>query len=229
MGKAQLKTATHVATRFDEKVYRGTVARMFSSDFVEPFSKVHPALPAIIFLPVVAWFGWEALMLTPFWQIPLALIGGGLLWSLVEYTLHRFVFHIDQSTPVGHFFHFYTHGIHHSYPDDFYRLVMIPTLSIPLAIGFYYLFGAVFPAAFLPGFFAGFVLGYLTYDYTHFATHNIVPPRHPKLRWIATIMKEQRRRHMVHHYKEHEAGYGVSTALWDVVFGTKISHGSTAS
>jgi len=229
MGTARLKTADHVATRFDEKVYRQTIARMFASNLVEPFSKVHPIIPAVLFVPAVLWFGYQAILLAPIWQLPLTILAGGLMWSLTEYTLHRFVFHIDQSTPMGRFFYFYTHGIHHSYPDDYYRLVMIPTFSVPLAVLFYLLFGLALPAAVLPGFFVGFVIGYLVYDYTHFATHHVKPPSHPKLRWLAVIMKEQRRRHMVHHFKEHGAGYGVSTELWDVVFGTRISHGTNAS
>lgn len=221
MAKAENVQATHIATRFDEKVYRRTNARMFKSGFIEAFSKVHPAVPALIFFPLAAYYVHGATQTQPLWQIPIGLAGGVLFWTFTEYTLHRFYFHMEPSNPVKQFLYFYSHGIHHAYPDDYYRLLMVPSISIPLAVGFYALFAAVLPAAWVGSSFAGLLLGYLAYDYVHFATHHVNPPRSKWLAPIAAIMKGQRRRHMKHHYEEHDTGYGVSTVLWDVVFGTK--------
>lgn len=206
----------------DERVYRRTIARMFASGFNEAFSKVHPAIPAVLYVPVVLWSLWLAFGAQPLWAALPSVVAGGFVWSFAEYTLHRFVFHVDQGTTLGRFFYFYTHGIHHAYPDDYYRLVMVPMVSVPLAVIFYLLFSALLPAAMVPAFFAGFVIGYLVYDYTHFSTHHVRLPTHPALGWLARIMKEQRRRHMTHHFKDHDRGYGVSTALWDVVFRTRL-------
>lgn len=194
--------------------------RMFRSDFLEFFSKVHPAVPAAMFFPLTGFFVWRAVGLA---GAPVALgtvAAGFLFWTLTEYVLHRFYFHLAPTTAVRKWLYFYSHGIHHQYPDDYYRLLMPPALSIGAASLFYGLFAALLPAAAVPGLFAGFVLGYLYYDYVHFATHFAKPPRAAWLSPVAALMKEQRRLHMKHHFQDHTRGYGVSMPLWDHVFGT---------
>ena len=212
--------ADFIASREDDRVYRRLNARMFKSEFVEFFSKVHPAIPAIMYLPVVGYFAWLSAQSVPVPTVVLGVLGGVLFWSFTEYTLHRFFFHMPQTTAVGRFLYFYSHGIHHAYPDDYYRLVMVPAVSLPLAVIFYSLFHAVLPAPIAAAAFSGMVLGYLNYDYVHFATHHVNPPRAGWLRPLAEIMKGQRKRHMRHHFANHERGYGVSMSLWDHVFGT---------
>jgi sterol desaturase/sphingolipid hydroxylase (fatty acid hydroxylase superfamily) len=159
------------------------------------------------------------------WQIVAGVAGGVAFWSFTEYTLHRFYFHIPPTNAVTRWMYFYSHGIHHAYPDDYYRLVMVPAVSIPLAFLFYALFRAALPAEWVGAAFAGMVLGYLNYDYVHFATHHVKPPRSALLAPIAAIMKAQRKRHMKHHFDDHDTGYGVSTAFWDYVFFTVAKDG----
>jgi sterol desaturase/sphingolipid hydroxylase (fatty acid hydroxylase superfamily) len=212
--------ADFIASRNDDETYRRLNARMFKSGFVEFFSKVHPAVPAIMYFPVVGYFAWRGASISGALVMLLALAGGLLFWTFTEYTLHRFFFHMPKTTRVTRFLYFYSHGIHHSYPDDFYRLVMVPAVSVPLAVIFYSLFHAVLPAGPAAGAFSGMVLGYLLYDYVHFATHHVTPPRAAWLKPLADIMKGQRKRHMLHHFDDHDRGYGVSTSLWDHVFRT---------
>lgn len=217
-----MEQSSQVAERLDtlDAVQRDTIARMFKSDFMEVCSKVHPVVPALIFVPVSLWlmsvsvadFGWSSL--AP------ALLLGVLIWTFVEYTLHRFLFHIEPRGPVTRMIYFNLHGVHHHYPDDYYRLVMVPVVSIPLALAFYSMFAATLPVWAVDGAFAGMVLGYLGYDYSHFATHFVRPPKHPLLRPVADIMMAQRKRHMRHHFGNHECGFGVSTGFWDHVFRT---------
>lgn len=61
-------------------------------------------------------------------------------------------------------------------------------------------------------FFPGFILGYLMYGTMHYAIHAWNPP----FKW----MKPLWRNHHLHHYKDEGKGFGVSTTLWDHVFGT---------
>lgn len=203
----------------EDPVFRHTIARMFRSDFIEFFSKVHPAVPAVIFLPVV-WLSLRASTSLPLYSIAAALAGGFFFWTFSEYVLHRYVFHLPLMGPVSKFIYFQSHGIHHQYPDDFYRLLMVPPVSIPLAGLFYGLFTLALPVGWATAVFAGFVLGYLAYDYTHFAVHFMKPPRSVWLAPFTLWFKAARRRHMVHHFDSHEHGYGVSTGFWDHVFGT---------
>ncbi|MFO0610142.1 MAG: sterol desaturase family protein [Polyangiales bacterium] len=204
----------------EDPVYRNTIARMFRSDFIEFFSRVHPAVPGLIYGPVAAWGLYAAFQAQPAALAALSVAAGGLVWTFTEYMLHRYVFHLAPKGPVSSFIYFQSHGIHHQYPDDFYRLLMVPPVSLPLAGLFYLGFRAVLPAAVLPGAFAGFILGYLAYDYIHFAVHHFKPPRAAWAEPIARWFKAARRRHLVHHFDDHHRGYGVSTGLWDHVFGT---------
>ncbi len=187
---------------------------LFESRFLDFFSRVHPAIPGIIFVPVVviaAWAGFDggynAL------QVGGLFLSGLLIWTLSEYWLHRLVFHWEPDHPIGSRLHFIMHGVHHEHPNDPLRLVMPPAVSIPLAALFLGLFVLIFgtPAAY-PAF-AGFIAGYLTYDYTHYHLHHHVPR--------TAAGKQLREQHMRHHFQDHRYGYGVSSPLWDFVFRTR--------
>src|SRR5579875_3189642 len=113
--------------------------RMFESEFFERLSRVHPAVrPAIIVLlveGVVHGAGW----LTPAW-----LLGGYVFWTLTEYWLHRLVFHFEPERGLGARLHWIIHGVHHDHPNDPMRLVMPPSVSVPLSALFVLAFYAVF-------------------------------------------------------------------------------------
>ncbi|HEX8078148.1 MAG TPA: sterol desaturase family protein, partial [Chthoniobacterales bacterium] len=147
--------------------------RMFESGFMEFFSHVHPATPLVIYLPVIGFMLDRALRQH---RLGIAavlglLLLGILIWTLVEYTMHRWVFHYEPSSRWGKQFHFLLHGVHHDYPKDASRLVMPPVVSIPLALFFYGIFWLVFGRV-APAAYAGFLLGYLFYDMVHYATHH---------------------------------------------------------
>ena len=188
--------------------------RMFKSDFLEGLSKVHWTVPPLIFVPVIAYFIWRSFAVVHL--APLTFIGcfaGGLLvWTLTEYVLHRFIFHWEPASSWGKRLHFIFHGVHHDYPQDALRLVMPPSVSIPLALIFYFLFYLLLPAAYLPAFFPAFIVGYLFYDLTHYATHHA--------NFKSGFLKKMKQHHMTHHYSDATRGYGVSSTLWDTVFGS---------
>jgi len=195
---------------------RNESVRMFESDFMEFFSHVHPATPLIIYVPLMSYMLYLAATAR---ALPLGLIAGlfaagVLIWSFVEYTMHRWVFHYEPKTKWGRFLHFMLHGVHHDYPNDASRLVMPPAVSIPLAFMFYGLFLLLF-GRFTPPVFAGLLAGYLFYDMLHYATHHFAMKRGVWL-WL-------KKYHMRHHYQDDHVGYGVSSPLWDYVFGTKAA------
>jgi dihydroceramide fatty acyl 2-hydroxylase len=186
---------------------------LFRSRFLDFFSRIHPAVPAVIYGPVIvvlvvlgARDGLGAL------ELVLLLGAGLLLWTLSEYWLHRKVFHWDPEHPIGHRLHFIIHGVHHDHPNDRMRLVMPPGASIPLAALFFGAFWLVFGLPTALPLFAGFLIGYLVYDYTHYYLHHFVPK--------SSLGKRLREQHMRHHFQDHRYGFGVSSPLWDVVFRT---------
>ncbi|CAG4994016.1 hypothetical protein DYBT9275_01290 [Dyadobacter sp. CECT 9275] len=187
-------------------------SRMFRSNFLESLSKVHFSVPLFIFVPVIGYFSWRALFPGEMALITFMgyFLAGLFIWSLTEYIMHRFVFHFNPRGKLMERIHFIFHGVHHDYPNDAKRLVMPPSVSIPLATGFYFLFGvflSVFP---LSAFFSGFITGYLFYDMTHYALHHA--------NFKNGFWKKLKKHHMTHHYSDSETGYGVTSDFWDRVF-----------
>jgi sterol desaturase/sphingolipid hydroxylase (fatty acid hydroxylase superfamily) len=196
--------------------------RLFKSNFMEFFSHISPITVTVIWLPVAIYFLVSAILkATPGAfpvYIPLGFVLGLFLWTLAEYTLHRFVFHFPAKGEKAERFIFLFHGIHHAQPQCKTRLVMPPIVSIPMAALFYGIFYLIFSVLlnspqWIAPVFSAFIFGYLMYDLTHYATHHF-PMRSGYAKFI-------KRYHMQHHYKTPEKRFGVSSPLWDLVFKTK--------
>ncbi len=190
---------------------RDETVPLFSNPWLERLTHVHPVTPLVLYMPVVGYFAYRALGTLPWYTFALCFLGGVFLWTLAEYWIHRAIFHYEPKSAWGQRLHFLVHGVHHAYPRDSTRLVMPPVVSIPLAVLFYGLFQWVF-GDLQPAVFAGFVLGYVIYDSIHYATHHL-----PMRGRIGRFLKAH---HMRHHYVDERASFGISTPLWDWVFGT---------
>jgi len=197
--------------------------RLFESDFIEHFSHIRPYVVLVVWGPLVAFFGYLTFRNWPADQsalltIPLVL-SGILFWTLSEYVLHRFVFHFKAKSERGKRISFLFHGVHHAQPMEKTRLVMPPVVSIPIGVFFFGLFYLAFfiivkrPYLLYPVF-SGTILGYLLYDMTHYSLH------HFKINkgYFLTLRKN----HMRHHSKTPNKRFGVTTLLWDFVFGTMV-------
>jgi sterol desaturase/sphingolipid hydroxylase (fatty acid hydroxylase superfamily) len=128
-------------------------------------------------------------------------------WTLVEYVLHRVLFH---HAPILS----QIHERHHHAPLD---LIGTPAWASAL-LG---LIVVAAPACVLLGFdlgtaaTAGLVTGYLWYVFVHYATHHFRPRRD-------SYLYRARLRHARHHHQSHSGNFGVTTGFWDHVFGTAI-------
>ncbi|CEO59151.1 Putative Sphingolipid fatty acid hydroxylase [Penicillium brasilianum] len=199
--------------------YRGGDSAPLFGNFLEPLSKTAWYVVPMIWLPLVFYgtvIGAQGLgdptVAAAYW------IGGVCLWTLIEYLMHRFLFHVDNWLPdnrVGLTLHFLLHGIHHYLPMDRYRLVMPPTLFVILAAPFWKLAHAVFFYNWFAAVqvFCGGVFGYICYDLTHYFLHH---------RNLPLYYKELKKYHLQHHYADFENGFGVTSRFWDRVFGTEL-------
>jgi 4-hydroxysphinganine ceramide fatty acyl 2-hydroxylase len=198
--------------------YKGGKSAPLFGNFLEPLTKtpwwVIPALwwPCITYGTYLASQGISHVELVAWW------IFGLLTWTLVEYILHRFLFHLDYWLPdnrVGITLHFTLHGIHHYLPMDRYRLVMPPTLFLALAIPFWKLVHVIFAQNWYYGTaaFSGGIFGYSLYDMTHYFLHHQNLPL-----WYKSLKKY----HLQHHFLDYENGFGVTSRFWDRVFGTEL-------
>jgi sterol desaturase/sphingolipid hydroxylase (fatty acid hydroxylase superfamily) len=143
----------------------------------------------------------------------LGLLGAGAAaWMLVEYLLHRFVFHLDRWLPEAARFCFVIHGCHHADPDDASRSIMPLSGSVPMmGLVLLCLVSGLGVAGGLV-FFGTFALSYLAYDVTHYGCHQWSLPG----RLGAYIQ----RHHLTHHYLDGARHFGVTSPLLDRVFGT---------
>ena len=197
---------------------------LFKSDFLEFFTHISPIAVLVVFLPLIGFLIWRSAQQNPgtWWNVLISFLIGLAIWPLVEYLLHRFLFHWQPKKPgpSTQRFLFLMHGVHHATPRDKTRLVMPPVVSLPMAAIFYLLFwltaGKLLAVPnYVDGLAAGFLFGYLNYDMTHYALHHFNINN--------AYFRKLRRHHMAHHFKNHTTRFGVSTWFWDNIFKTNPS------
>jgi sterol desaturase/sphingolipid hydroxylase (fatty acid hydroxylase superfamily) len=189
-------------------------AKLMDSPWLEPLTRTHPITPVAVFGPVLALLLWRQIDRDqPSWALVAFAMAGVVLWTVMEYALHRFVFHCRPRRRLGIVLTYLVHGVHHAYPSDRGRLVMPPTVSLPFAVAFYALFVGAAGVRVGEGLYTGFLTGYVAYDTLHYVVH-ATRARTP---WLAALQ----RNHMSHHFRVPDRRFGVSTTVWDHVFGTR--------
>lgn len=191
--------------------------RLFNNDFLEALSRVHWTVPLWLFIPIISFFLYRSLITFNLAKetILIWIFIGIFVWTFTEYFLHRLVFHYQPKSEWGNRLHFLMHGVHHAYPKDSKRLVMPPSVSLPLASLFFILFLKLIGKILVSPFFAGFLTGYLFYDITHYAIHHF---NMKSKFWLAI-----KNHHAKHHYQNPSLGFGVSQPTWDYIFGTTFN------
>lgn len=187
--------------------------QLFKNPILEKLSRTHISVPLAIF------FIYSSILL--YWSVThtslnaittVGLFGLGVIaFTWVEYITHRHLFHMQTYTRLRAKLQYTLHGVHHEFPKDKDRLAMPPLLSITIATVLLLLLRLVigdFVFAFLPG----FLVGYAAYLSVHYMVHAYQPPKNfLKVLWI---------NHSIHHYKDGEIVFGVSSPLWDYIYGT---------
>lgn len=138
-------------------------------------------------------------------------------WTFIEYCVHRFVFHIDENLidhPLAFSLHFVNHGMHHFLPMDRYRLVMPPALFTVLMVPIFGMYNLVASLSLCCAVGAGTVMGYIFYDLTHYFLHHGRP--------FGAYLRMMKTYHLNHHYMNFSRGFGITSKVWDVVFGTEL-------
>lgn len=200
------------------KIHNKGQAQLFENPYLEYLTKSHPLVIWAMYIPIIGWMIYHSSVNLDMSTLQLSSIflAGILSWSLFEYIIHRFIFHFIAESKKASKIVYIIHGNHHEYPRDKQRLMMpaVPSMMLALVI-----FIATYIIAYAAGaaekafaFFPGFIVGYLLYGTMHYAIHACNPP----FKW----MKPLWRNHHMHHYKGDDKGFGVSSTLWDHVFGT---------
>ncbi|RMG19608.1 MAG: fatty acid hydroxylase [Bacteroidetes bacterium] len=188
-------------------------ATVFQNPFLEALIKSSPGMTAFTYLSIIGiefLINWYYGFVTS-WQTGVVLYLSGLFfWTFAEYMLHRYVFHWIEDSPIQQKFHYMVHGFHHKFPIDEDHLFMPPVPGYflgALFTGIFYIFMREW--AFVFG--AGFITGYMIYAAIHYSTHKFKPPKMLKGLW---------RHHNMHHFRYPDKAFGVSSPLWDIIFGT---------
>ena len=192
-----------------DKIHNKGQVQLFKNQYLEYLTKTHPLIIWGMYMPV--------LILLPYYSLNTL---GFSTWTVVGLFLAgMFSGHSLSTSFTGSLFIlllkrrsrkivYIMHGNHHHYPRDKERLFMPPVPSLIIASILFLLMYLPLGKNVFP-FFPGFMLGYLIYGSMHYAIHAWNPP----FKW----MKGLWRNHHLHHYKNEDMGFGVSSTLWDHV------------
>eukprot|EP00296_Roombia_truncata_P007903 JP446362.1.p2 GENE.JP446362.1~~JP446362.1.p2 ORF type:complete len:346 (-),score=111.22 JP446362.1:132-1145(-) len=194
-------------------------ARFFENPVLEFLSRTPWYVVPLFWMPVIALMEYYStiLGLTPV-EAFCHYIFGVVFWTVLEYTLHRFLFHLDhrvQFSPIAITAHFLLHGCHHLLPMDKMRLVFPPAAAAIIATPVFFFFRIFFDHTHAISVLGGGIQGYVFYDMMHYYLHHAKP-------W-GSYLQELKTYHLNHHYKNHNLGYGISSKFWDHVFGTVLT------
>ncbi|NWI01087.1 FA2H hydroxylase, partial [Tichodroma muraria] len=228
----------YLGEKYDEWVHQPVdrPIRLFHSDFFEFLSKTAWYVVFMVWTPVVLYLSWVSYtslaqgntrLFSSFtteysipvhkYYFPFIFLLGMILWSLLEYLIHRFVFHMKP--PASNYYlitlHFLLHGQHHKSPFDSSRLVF-PPVPASLVIGFFYgVLRLLLPEVLGLSVFVGGLCGYVVYDMMHYYLHYGSPKK-------GTYLYGLKAYHVKHHFEHQKAGFGISTRFWDYPFRTLI-------
>lgn len=192
---------------------------MFSRPFIDFFFRWHWWVAPVVFMPLAITLLIAGFMFASM-SIASALItfgAGVFFWTLFEYFMHRFMFHVFSHLPGLNHLHYVIHGMHHVYPTDPYRVIFPPFLSLFVGGLLALVVAIILPSSWFFGGISGFVTGYCWYEFVHYASHHI--------KWKTSWLKKLKRHHLLHHHNEafKDKNYGVTTVLWDRVFSTYLA------
>jgi len=150
-------------------------------------------------------------VIAPKWQILGLPVLGALFFTFIEYVAHRFLYHSGEDYKNESNWQYTMHGVHHVHPNDKGLLAMPIIMALVLAALFFGLFYLLMgEAAYF--FWPGFLLGYAGYLFIHYTIHARKAPNN----LFGYLWKH----HLLHHYIYDNKAFGVTSPLWDVVFGT---------
>ena len=200
------------ATKYKRPKHKGS-AKLFDNPILEKLTHTHIAAPLAIFTIISAILIYFGIVEKGF-EVPsmiLLFLGGLFFFTFIEYLMHRYLYHLPVTNPKREKFVYTMHGVHHDFPKDKNRLAMPPILSLIIATIFFVIYRSIM-GDYAFGFLAGFLMGYTAYLGVHFSVHAFkVPNNFLKILW---------HHHSIHHYREPDKAFGVSSPLWDVIFRT---------
>ncbi|SHG61902.1 Fatty acid hydroxylase superfamily protein [Salegentibacter echinorum] len=200
------------STKLKRPKHKGS-PKLFDNPILEKLTHTHISLPLIIFGVIAVALIYYGIIEKGF-ETPMMIglfVAGLFFFTFVEYIMHRYLYHIPATSERKKKISYTMHGVHHDYPKDKSRLAMPPVLSLIIASVLFIIYRAVL-GDFVFGFLAGFLIGYAGYLAIHYSVHAFKVPNN--------FLKALWHHHSIHHYREPDRAFGVSSPLWDHIFQT---------
>eukprot|EP00899_Mesostigma_viride_P003899 jgi/Mesvir1/1350/Mv19483-RA.3 len=151
-------------------------ARFFYSDIVEFLSRTEWYVVPLLWLPLAfLLIAGASVLASSLLHVVGAMAAGIMVWTLVEYGIHRFVFHLPTSSYWGNSLHFIVHGCHHKHPLDRLRLVFPPAAICNIVITIFAVNLVAFRTTYALAMGGGTMVGYAVYDCIHYYLHHGKP------------------------------------------------------
>lgn len=196
--------------------------RIFENPVLEYFSRNHWYVIPIVWGPISIWMFLLSVSAHGFTYALWVYVAGILSWTILEYVLHRWLFHIDvvkiARIPVVAPWkrwlfacHFILHGVHHRFPSDPERLVFPPFLTAVFVVIIHLIARMIVPVSLqwaIKPWMAGALAGYISYDVCHYTLHHT-----RKHTW--GLLHSMRKHHMYHHFHDSTKNFGITSAVWD--------------
>jgi sterol desaturase/sphingolipid hydroxylase (fatty acid hydroxylase superfamily) len=186
---------------------------IFENKLLDRLTRTHIAVPVSCFFIYAAALLYYTKTATSLGNLQVVglFFGGWLFFTWAEWQIHKRLYHMKLKSEKAQDLAYKFHGIHHEYPKDKKRLAMPPVASISIATILLFLFELVLDI-YSFSFLAGFLVGYAMYLLVHYTVHIFRPPNN--------FLKALWTFHAIHHYQNPEILFGVSSPLWDYVYGT---------
>ena len=197
--------------------------RLFDSPVLESLTVCKWWVVPLVWVPIITYLTLLTSQIFSLMQTFNLFIFGVFAWTLIEYTLHKYLFHIKVYDDSGAFkktLHFAIHGQHHKNPFDPGRLVFPPVPAAILTSMIYGLCRIIIPYEPMLGILAGGLLGYVSYDMCHYYLHHGKPKRGSYIWKLA-------QHHNRHHFEDFTHGLGITNFYWDEVFNSSLGSADT--
>ena len=188
---------------------------LFGNKIIDAFTRTHIAIPVGLFFAYAIGLIYWTVTKTDLaiWQVITLFFGGWFVFTFVEYHVHKRLYHMDHHnfSEKRKEIAYKLHGVHHAFPKDKQRLAMPPAVSIIIATTLLVLLELILDK-YSFSFLAGFLVGYASYLIVHYIVHIFRAPNNAlKALWT---------NHAIHHYQSDQIMFGVSSPIWDYIYGT---------
>jgi dihydroceramide fatty acyl 2-hydroxylase len=185
---------------------------LFRRRWLDALTRSHPAMPYLLGLPAAA--GAIARSVALGVAPPTAALlfaGGWIVWSFVEYAMHRFLFHISVESETAKIAALLAHGHHHVWPRDPRRIAATPIQVGSLVLLLWGMFALVLGRGRAWAALSGALGGYVAYEAVHWICHH----GKPRSRLLRALQM-----HHLRHHANPRSRWGIGSPLWDWVFRT---------